>query len=290
MFGRLRIVPSADLGDTGPALGQALVYDWRWTYAAQGLLLWLALALAMALPRFNRDRRVLLILVPVVVVTLSWVLFKKATGATSSAAYRFDVLADSLLVGLAVLWLLAPGLVRLSGITRFLGSLGILVGAACVGCLSYTGFSTDMVAFLILLILLGLVLLVAMAGAAWRSKPWGGPVRFMLKLGAWTVMGGLGVICGYFLVVVCLSSGGLQGGYLIRALPQIVLVGLILGVCLYVLNLPFMLLGFTSLFFRERLYGCLGLEPVSKDPDTAPPPQRTDTPGDDAARWQNGST
>jgi len=39
---------------------------------------------------------------------------------------------------------------------------------------------------------------------------------------------------------------------LIKQMPQVLLVGLIFAICIYVLNLPFMILAFASRFFRER--------------------------------------
>jgi len=266
VFGSLRIVPSADLGGVGPAQGQASVYNWSWTYSAQGLLLWLVLALAIVLPKSNRDRRILWILVPVLVSAACWTVFKRIIGATSSDAYPLDALMYSVLVGLAVLWLVAPGLSRTRGMARFLGALGILAAVAYVACLSYgIGLARGMRALVIMPIVLGLALLVAMAGAAWQGRRRGGPVRFMLTLAVWTVAGGLAVLCGYFLVMTGLASR-LSGEDLMRVLPQVLLMGLILGAFLYVLNLPFMVLGFTSPFFRERLYACLGLRPVHNGP------------------------
>ena len=41
------------------------------------------------------------------------------------------------------------------------------------------------------------------------------------------------------------------------------IVGLVLGICLYVINLPYMILMLCSSFFRERLCACLGLKQMS---------------------------
>ena len=40
----------------------------------------------------------------------------------------------------------------------------------------------------------------------------------------------------------------------VQMLPEALLVGLLFGACIYVLNLPFMILAFSSSFFRERFY------------------------------------
>ena len=270
----MRIVPSADIGDLGPSQGQALAYDWKWYYSAMGALVWLPLVLALAIPPANRNRRALLILVPLVVVVSLWSLFKKAVGMPSSSAYRFDVWAGSLAAGLAVLWLLAPYLALARGTARFFGAIALLVAVAYVGSLAYgTWFSSDTVLHLIVLVLLGLVLLTGIAVAARRYRRGGGPVRFMLWLALWTAVGGLAAMSGYFVVVTGVLSSALRGAELARMLPQVCLVGLMLGMCVYVLNLPFMILGFVSPFFRERMQACLGLNPVPKGPDVTVPPQ-----------------
>ena len=70
-------MPSANLGETGPQRGEAAIFDWKWSYSAPGLAIWLALILALVLPKANRDRRILLILIPLVVANLLWLAFKR---------------------------------------------------------------------------------------------------------------------------------------------------------------------------------------------------------------------
>lgn len=241
-----------------------------------GALVWLPLVLALAIPHANRDRRAMLILVPLVVVALLWLLLKKAVGMPSSSAYRFDVWVGSLAAGLAVLWLLSPYLARRRGTARFFGAITVLVAVAYVGSLSYaTWFSPETALHVIVLALLGLVLLLALAIAARRYRRGGGHVRFMVGLALWTVIGTVAILCGYFVVTGVFLSG-LRGGMLVGVLPRVGLVGLVLGAGLYVLNLPFMVLGFVSPFFRDRMQACLGLNPVPKGPDVTAPPEAAD--------------
>ena len=67
-MGELRLVPEAELGDLGPKQGEAIPFEWKWSYSAPALLVWLALILALVLPRANRDLRVLWIFVPLALV------------------------------------------------------------------------------------------------------------------------------------------------------------------------------------------------------------------------------
>ena len=66
-----------DLGDLGPREGEASFYEWRWSYSAPLLLPWLVLLVSIVGIRANRDRRAWLILVPLMIVNLSYLLLKK---------------------------------------------------------------------------------------------------------------------------------------------------------------------------------------------------------------------
>ena len=50
--------------------GEAASFKWRWHYSAARLAIWLVLILALVIPKANRDIRILLILVPLVIVNL----------------------------------------------------------------------------------------------------------------------------------------------------------------------------------------------------------------------------
>ena len=255
-------MPSAgtDLGELGQQQGQEASFDWNWHYSAAGSFLWLALILAIVVPRANHDLRILWILVPLVIVNLLWLAFKAISGMPSSSASQFDTVFHSAAMGIAALWLVATYLDRFGGLVRFLASFATLVAVACLGILSYSvEFSNETVVMLALLALMTLMMLVAMTlsrrlcGGKYR------PVRFILWLALWTVLGSLVVMLGFIVAGSIIMSGGpdLSEGIMI-----VVLGGSTLGLCFYVLNLPFMILGFTNPFFRERFCACLGLKPM----------------------------
>jgi hypothetical protein len=64
---------------------------------------------------------------------------------------------------------------------------------------------------------------------------------------------------GFLIVVSMITSSRLGLSDLILVFT---LAGLIFGLCLYVLNLPFMILGFVNPFFRERFCACLRLQSI----------------------------
>jgi hypothetical protein len=237
------------------------VYDWKWYYGVQGWLVSLALVLAMAIPQANRDRRALLILVPLAVASLAWFLLKAAVRIPSPQLYPFDMMVHCLVMGLAVLWLLASGLCWFRGGTRFLVSLGIVCVVTGLEVLSSASTSLPETMFLLTSpVILVALLLNALAATARQCREDHSPVRFMLRLGLWTTIGGVIVAVGYFVILTSILSLWLRP-------PNVAgagLVGLVLGVFLYLLNLPYMVLGFVSPFFRDRLQRCLGLTLIPK--------------------------
>jgi len=260
-LGELKIVPEADLGDVGPKQGEAVPFDWKWTYSAPALAIWLALILALALPKKNRDPRVLLIFVPLALVNLLWVGFKELSGMPSSAASQYDTVFHSMAVGMASLWLLASCFDRFRASVRFFMLFGTLLAVACLGILSYSAeFSKEVALFVALLAFLSITVLSADAAAGNRCGGSYRPLRFMLWLALWTMLGSLVTMYGFFIVGTAITSSGMSGADMLMAFLMISFVGLLLGLCLYLLNLPFMILGFTCALFRERFSRCLGLE------------------------------
>ena len=75
MFGRFKIVPSANLEQLGRQQGEAAGFDWKWYYSAAGWLIWAALVLAFIVPNVNHNIRILLVLVPLLIVNLLWRFF-----------------------------------------------------------------------------------------------------------------------------------------------------------------------------------------------------------------------
>ncbi len=264
-------MPSANLGDVGPQQGEAVNFDWKWSYSVPGLVIWLALILALVLPKANRDKRILLIFVPLVIVNLLWLAFKEVSRMPSSSASQFDTVFHSLSVGIAVLWLVANYFDRFGSFVRFLMSFGTLVAVACLGILSYsTEFSNEAALFLAMLVFLSIAVLGATTTAGKLCRGKYRPLRFMLWLALWTILTSLFTMFGFFVVgTLIMSSGGLAQ-YNLEMILMLILVGLACGLCLYVLNLPFMILGFANPFFRERFCACLGLQSTPRGPLSQP--------------------
>ena len=267
MFGQLKIVPSADLGQLGSQQGEAASFDWKCHYSAAGWIIWLALILAIIVPKANRDIRVLLILVPLIIVNLLWWLFMRYANMNSTDELEFGIIFNSMAVGVTVLWLIANSFARFGGAIRFLLSFGTVVIVAGLGTLSYsTEFSNETAMFLALFIFMTLTMLVAitisrrLCGGKYR------PVFFLLWLALWVLLGSLVAMFGVLIVGSIIFSSGLD---ISGAIFMLILAALIFGLGLYVLNFPFMILGFANPFFRKRFCACLGLESTPTTPERA---------------------
>jgi hypothetical protein len=240
-------------------------------------MLWLALAFVFMVIKENHNYRTLSILVSLLIVNLMWLLFKKLTRMPSSSAIQFDALFHSLMVGLAVLWLIANKLKEFRGIVRFLIALGIMVIISSLGILSlYMGFESRKRTFLMLLMLAfitGAILLSFIISGKFCRKKYR-PLAFLLWLGLWLPL--CSVIALILFTGIGLAIMG-SGPTLKQAMTQIPIVGLIMGLFLYILNLPFMILGFVHPFFRERFCACLNLKsmPAVTDSDSNQPDMKS---------------
>lgn len=163
-------------------------------------------------------------------------------------------------VDVAVLWLTANYFVRFRGAVRFLLSFGTVVIVAGLGTLSYsTEFSNETVMFIVLFIFMTLTMLGAMTLSRRFCSGTYRPVRFMHWLLLWTVICSLVAAFGLFIIFWLLFQ---SGPVFFEAILMFIVAGLAFGLCLYVLNFPFMILAFSSSFFRERFYVCLRLKPM----------------------------
>ncbi len=265
-FGELKIVPSVELGQVGSQQGEPVYVDWKWSYSAPGLVIWVALILAMILPKANRHKHILLILVPLVSVNLLWLAIKKVSGMPSSTASQFGTIFHATVVGITVLWLVMHCFHRLGGIARCMMAFGILMVISFLGLLSYSPESSQEVTiFSVLFSLLSLTIISTIALASRRCRGQYRPLRFMLWLALWTVVSGLLTMYAYFIIVMTLLSSWAETDILM-AMLMLSFVGLILGLCLFILNLPFMILGFKCVLFRERFKACLGLTTIPTTP------------------------
>ena len=162
--------------------------------------------------------------------------------------------------GLAALWLLAHKIKNKNHFVTFLFAFIVAAGFAVIGLISNSGWAFDMQGILFLLIQIIMIVAILLGFTLARHgcrKRYSG-IKFMIFLALWTlVICIMGMFAFYFILL------GIQGISIeFEVILVASIVGLVVGSICYLINLPFMILGFTSLFFRERFYACLRLKPV----------------------------
>ena len=170
----------------------------------------------------------------------------------------FSFLVESLVVGTALLWLNAEKVGPYRGLVWFTGSLGILLLADMGVLVSYWGtFPRDNGLFLTFTAIVEVVLLAALALTRRRAHQHCRPWHFMLWLGAWCTIWSIAGAAA-FVGVLALSHPYSVSG-LSTMVGRILEAGVVLSLCLYAVNLPYMLLMFRSPFFRQRFHVWLGV-------------------------------
>jgi len=246
----LKIVPSADIGELGPKEGTAVVYNWKWYYGIPALALWVVLLGAIVLVKANRNPRALLIVLPLLVVNLLWLGFVRLLNFPSVARVQYK-------------------LGNRNQFVTFLLALIVVIVVGFVGLISYSVVSNETTMFLSLLAILALAVLISFVLSSWRCREHYNGLRFILWLGFWTVI--ISIIAILTFMVVMFGFEGRLPRNVIDMLRQVLVVGIVIGLLLYVINLSFMILAFYSPFFRERFYACLRLKSMpttAKQADT----------------------
>ena len=171
----------------------------------------------------------------------------------------FNMVVDSLVVGIAFLWLVAHKLGRCNSLGAFFLALLLMAAICLVGILSYlgTGFSLDAVWGLIVLAIQALAILISFVLAGWCCRKRYGPVRFMLWLAVWIVAACIVSMLVAYSIMFFIQQVSIP---ILTLLFMTLIVGSVFAACLYVIVLPFMILAFRSPLFRERFYACLRLK------------------------------
>ena len=189
-------------------------------------------------------------------------------GFRSTDAEMFSMVFNSLVVGITILWLFAHKLGNRNRFVTFLLALAIMAVASLTGAISYgmADFSEQTVAVLTLLAVLAFTILLGFVLTGWRCRNRYGNLRFMLWLALWCVVACVASMFVFVLIMFAVEGIPIP---IFTILLQLLLMGLIFGLCAYVIILPYMILAFRSSFFRQRFYGCFRL-PAMAEPSTNP--------------------
>ena len=168
-----------------------------------------------------------------------------------------SALFQSMLIGIAVLYLLGNYIGRFGSFVRFFMALGIIMAISFMGTLFYfSDFYVQTVilatfALMICAMFFGFVVSSKFCGKKYR------PTTFISWLGLWLSLSIVFAVIGFVAVRMIITKSELLSE---EMLIQLLKLGLCFGLFFYVVNLPFMILGFTSSFFHERFCACLNLK------------------------------
>ncbi len=220
----------------------------------------MVLVIALIGFRANHNRQVLLVLIPLIIVNLLYLAFKKISGMISSSAVQFDVIFHSMAVGLTLLWLIVP-LLKGRGLVRFVVAFAVIIAIAYLCVFTYgTASSQDTTVSLVFLTGMGVMLILMPIISRGLCRGLYRPLRFMLWLGLWTIIGGVLAVEATLAVLLIILPSGPDASYLLEVVLMALLLGAVMGLCLYALHLPYMILGFLNPFFRHRFQTCLSLK------------------------------
>ena len=252
-----------DLGDLGPKESSPVTYRWSLVDNLSGLVVWVVLLGAFVLFKANRSGKALLILIPLLVVNILWIGIKKATGMPSSAAGIFDVLFNSFTIGMATVWLVSHKLAGLNRFVIFLLSLIVMVFVYAVGIFSFSGleFTSEIIVVTVFSCIVTAATFFAFVLAGWCCRKRYTALRFMLWLAGWCIAVCFVAMFVYaltaFVIIAVIMGQSISIGSIFIQIP---LVGLIVGVILCLLLLPYMILVLNCDLFRRRFYGCFRLK------------------------------
>lgn len=253
----------------GPRDSSPVAIDWRWYYHAPSLGLWGVLVALLVLVKRNRYAQAWLILLPVLAVVLGGSMLTRLLSMPPSAAEGFGGFLVALAASWAAVWLLAPWLAQRRVAAAIALALLVMLAVGGVFFLSVCSFDAiDEIYFWIVLHVAGAVaLLTATALAANRCRWSYRPRRFMAWLLPWTLVVPVVSIPVATLVTGLFSGAGLMEfvGMLIMAVFSSIVGGMVFGMLLYLLNLPFLFLAVRNSFFRDRFQGVLRLTPAEPD-------------------------
>ncbi|MCP4611093.1 MAG: hypothetical protein GY845_20480 [Planctomycetes bacterium] len=190
-----------------------------------------------------------------------WFGFGRFLGVPSSVKMQFNSLFTSFVTGIALLWLFAHKLGNRNRFITFLLAFIIMIVISIIGQAAYGEFSEQTIMFLLFIIFLSLAVLMSfvLAGRQCRVKYTG--LRFILWLALWSIVSCFAAMMILVVFTMIIQRPPLQ--MLKTILFQVLITGLVTGLLLYVINLPFIILAIYSPFFRERFYACLRLKSMT---------------------------
>ncbi|MFZ1933658.1 MAG: hypothetical protein WCB27_10500 [Thermoguttaceae bacterium] len=250
----MRIVASQEIAGVGTCVSDPAIVDWHWYYHAVPASPWALIALLLVIPKANHNRQAWLILIPLVVVLLLWSMLTLLFGMAVGAQEQMGCLVMSAAIAWAAVWLLGHWLGSRYSTLTFFSIMAVMVAVAALTffcCGEGDGVSIPLAAFAIYygVMAVGLVAAMMLAGRFCRKRFSG--MRFGLWLLLWMPVVTVGLPMLIFLAWIVIAQDPwprVAGGLIAIPMVMTIFAGI-----LYLFNLPFLILGAYSTFYRRRL-------------------------------------
>lgn len=267
--GSLSVVASQEIGELGAHDSSPAAFEWRWYYHVPSIGVWGVLVALLVLVRANRRAQAWLIWLPVLAVALAWSMLSRLLFLSPDAAEPFGDFLTTLAASWAAAWLLAPWLAPrhfLAGVFLAVVAMVIVGGVYYLSVYDFRSLD-EPVALSVLHVAGALSLVVATVLAASRCRQAYRPRRFLAWLLLWMLV--IPMVCTPLVALVTVGSTLFwsEGLLEVVSMAMTMLVGsaiggAVLGVSLYLLNLPFVALATRNEFYRARFLDVLRLVPA----------------------------
>ncbi len=268
-----------DLGELGEARSEPVIINIDIKEKLAGLTPWLVVLVLLGL-RSNRRRAAWLILLPLLATQTLGLLALSFLPGGGSTTGIFMLMLMTLAMSVSAWWLLLGGGGRAGKARRLLAALGAYLAVTGVSCLAYFGNWAGEMS--VVLLYTGISMVAILAGnllSGWRARRrlHAGTLRLALLQGVSTIIFTLlGVVASA--TIIMLVNENARRSFMSEIgsiLPQMLMVGLVLGLFLNLIVQPFMLLAGLNGFWRERARRVFGLEPLAlpQPPERQPEPE-----------------
>ena len=258
----MKIDPTTNLGKVASQDIEETIYNWKVFYSVAGSLYWLPLILVMGIFKDNRNSKMLYILIPLLIINFFWMLFKQLTGGNSSNSIPLEVSFYSFLIGFSIFWLTMHKFSKYHGMVKFFIYLIIVALILSIGIFTtFSDLDRTIALMFTLIILLASISLLGFVLAGKKCKNQYRPKKFMFWLAIFLSVLGILALLAYVGVGNAIMNSTMQSEDVLTVL----LVGPLTGLFIFTIHLPFMIMGFTIPFYRERFCKYFGLQNIIVD-------------------------
>jgi len=246
-------VVSADLGEFGPTDGKPALYHFSPLYHVQGLIPWLLLPLAFVALKENRTAQAAWILVPIALLATVYSIIMNLLRMTSGSLAQLNVMFTIMIVGFAMIWLLAERIGNRNRFITFLLATLVYFGFLGVALLSH-GFAKDVVSISLLAALsIPPIVFAFIMAALGSSRPFR-RARFIACIGA-TLFGSILIIASAIAFILQPSPDR----SIDSQIAGVLLASFFISLAYFVGLLPFLVLQLANSFWRKRFECVMGI-------------------------------